>query len=193
MHAVVITPPAALITLAQAKTHLRVDGSDEDEYITGLIAAAQSTIDGPGGWLGRSVGRQTLEARGDVFYPIAGEYRACGNRAGAIALPYPPVVSVESVTYTDAQGADQTVSADGYTIDHGEVLRPVFGSTWPATSSEANVRVRYVAGYAEVPPSILHAVKIIVGLLYESRTTAIDVVQHTTVASLLGPYRYWGV
>ncbi len=59
----VIDPPAPLVTLERVKAHLRVDGAEEDDLIAVYIAAAQATIDGPGGWLGRALGRQTIEYR----------------------------------------------------------------------------------------------------------------------------------
>lgn len=34
----------AIVTLEEAKTHLRVDGNDDDAYISTLIAAAESLV-----------------------------------------------------------------------------------------------------------------------------------------------------
>ncbi len=51
------------MTLDRVKAHLRVDGDEENDLIQAYIAAAQATIDGPGGWLGRALGKQTIEYR----------------------------------------------------------------------------------------------------------------------------------
>lgn len=91
MRVVVITPPEPIVSAEEAKRHLRlieVDGdgnvlpNEEDDYIEALIAAAQQWIDGPGGWLGRCVGVQTLEVSGRP---------ACWPDD---RFPYPPFINV---------------------------------------------------------------------------------------------------
>lgn len=55
-----ITPPTALvITLAEAREHLRVSHDDEDLLIQSLIDAAVSWLDGWDGVLGRCIMPQT--------------------------------------------------------------------------------------------------------------------------------------
>jgi hypothetical protein len=73
MRVVVITPPAPLVTWPDADKHLKLDGDETDrDYVQGLIAAATGHIDGPGGWLNRALGEQTLEARFDGFGCVPG-------------------------------------------------------------------------------------------------------------------------
>lgn len=62
MSIAVITPPKPIVSLQQAKQHLRVEDSGEDAYISGLIEAAIGHIDGPHGWLGLALGEQVIEA-----------------------------------------------------------------------------------------------------------------------------------
>lgn len=81
----VITPPDPVVSLDQAKRHLRIDHPDDDEYITGLLEVATGWIDGPSGWLGRALGEQVLEAR----FPAAVD-------AAQRAYPYPPFVALVS-------------------------------------------------------------------------------------------------
>lgn len=196
MPVVVITPPEPIISLEEAKAHLRIDAADatEDGYISGLILSAQATIDGPAGWLGRSLGQQTLELRDAGF---SGPAVPCYGRRwrSGLALAYGPVQSVTSVKYLDASAAEQTMPADAYYLENGEVVRLTSSGSWPSVADRADAfRVRYVAGYAdgEVPAPILQAVKIMVGLLYENRIEAANLQTHPTVASLLSPYRVWG-
>ena len=67
MHVVVVTPPAPVLSLDEMRAQLRELPEEEDLYAQGLAAAALAWIGGPGGWLGRSIGSQTLEARFERF------------------------------------------------------------------------------------------------------------------------------
>lgn len=188
MAVVVITPPPHLVSLAEAKAHLRVDHSDDDLLIQTYVEACSEWIDGPAGWLQRAVGRQTLELRQcDFGCPVGGVY----------PLPFPPLVSITSMTYVDADGAEQTLPAETYaTVTKGYCLAN--GASWPALRGDVEgVRIRYEAGYALVPQTIRAAVLLHVGELYEHRES---VVVGATVAdlprgveALLSPYRVWSL
>lgn len=193
MSLVVVIPPAALLTLAEAKAHLRVDGADEDAYIAGLIAAAQGTIDGPMGWLGRSLGVQTLELRAPGFDGFGG---------GDLVLPCGPVIDVLALAYVAVGGALTVLDPAAYAVDADGRIGPMLFGLWPSVQLRRDaVRVRYRAGYPPsdgdapvptVPAPILHAMKVMIGLLYENRLGAADLQTNATVASLLGPFRVWG-
>lgn len=62
MRVTVITPPEPIVSLVEAKRHLRVEHNSDDAYIESLIAVATAWLDAPDGWLGRALGEQTLEA-----------------------------------------------------------------------------------------------------------------------------------
>ncbi|GEP12259.1 head-tail connector protein [Methylobacterium gnaphalii] len=193
MSVVVITPPAALLTPAEAATHLRIDTGEESEYLVGLIAAAQGTIDGPPGWLGISIGLQTLELRAPSFE---------GFTNGGIILPFGPIVDIVSVSYVAVSGVLTVLDPAAYRLDVDGGLERADGAMWPPLQLRHNaVRVRYRAGYAPttdnppkstVPAAILHAMKVMVGLLYENRAGAADLQTNATVSSLLSPFRVWG-
>jgi uncharacterized phiE125 gp8 family phage protein len=184
MRAIVITPPAPVVTLDEAKAHLRVTHDLEDDLIHAYVAAATAHIDGPDGWLGRAIGVQTLEARTDVF-------------RDAMRLPYGPVIEVQSVKYLDAEGTEITILATEYEV-RGWLLGSAFGKRWPSVGihSEA-VRIRYRAGYGTLPPSIRAAILLMVGDLHANRETAVtgtiaaSVPMSTTVENLLAPFRIW--
>lgn len=188
MRVVVVTAPEPLVSLDEAKAHLRVDGGDDDALITGLIAAASAHIDGPEGWLGRAIGRQTLELRLESF-----------GTAGALWLPYPPAIDLVSIEYVDASGAEQAVSVDTCTIE-GQVLRPIAPAAFPRAAWQGDdgetVRVRYRAGHEIVPPAIRVAILLMVGDFYRAResfamTAAAKVPMSAPVDALLSPFRVW--
>jgi uncharacterized phiE125 gp8 family phage protein len=188
MHTIVVTPPAPIVTWADADQHLKLDGDETDRtYVEGLIAAATGHIDGPGGWLNRALGAQTLEARFDDF------------RCSPLRLPYPEIISVLSVKHIDAAGTEQTIGVGGYEL-FGAELEPAFGLAWPTARSQRNaVRIRYQAGYAAGAPQLAvakTAILLMVGDLYRNRGTTQNGAQSavpmsTTVESLLGPLQVY--
>lgn len=56
MSAVVVAPPVALVTPADAKAWAPVLASDSDARVEALLLAAQFAIEPPNGWVGRSSG-----------------------------------------------------------------------------------------------------------------------------------------
>lgn len=94
-----------------------------------------------------------------------------------IEIPRPPLISVESITYLDTAGASQTYAAANYSVDTtGLVGRIVldYGLSWPSTQSARNaVTIAFTAGYgdeaSDVPASIRHAMKLMVGHWYAHR------------------------
>ncbi|MBP0439590.1 head-tail connector protein [Tianweitania sediminis] len=186
MNVRVITPPAPLITLERAKLHLVVDYDDEDALIAGLISAATQWVDGPAGWLGRCLGKQTLELSLACWW------------WGSMKLPYPPVIDLVSVKYIDADGAEQTTDpATSHELHDGRLwLGPAFGRPKLAENPGA-VRVQYEAGYAnteQVPAPITTAILLMVGHLYRNReatgSSAVEAVPFG-VEALLSPFRVY--
>lgn len=194
MPVVVIDPPEALLDLPTVRAHLRLDDDDIDnDLILGAyMAAAQAAIDGPGGWLGRCIGKQTLELRLNGMVDASGAILT-----DTIALPYPPLIGVTSFTYQDANGVDTMLAPAGFTSVGGSIIAP-YGTVFPSGrfAPEA-VRIRYTAGYDTVPPAIVAALLLMVGDLFANRATTIDgrasgaaaVPMSLTVEALLSPFR----
>lgn len=182
MNVLVVTPPAPLITLDEAKAQLRVTTDNEDQLIDGYVMAASAYIDGPFGILKRAVGLQTLEVRSHVFSAID-------------RLPSGPVVSIDHVKYVDALGAEQTFAADYYGLD-GDRLLLTHGNRWPSLRGDpGGVRVQYQAGFAEVPMPIKQAAMLLVGQWFRNRM-AVNVGNIVNempngVKALLAPYKVW--
>lgn len=179
MGAVLITPAASYaVTLAEAKAQTRVDGTDDDTYLNGLIAAASDHVEK---YTGRSLGAQTWRLTTDGF-------------TDEIRLPYGPVQSVTTLAYYDAAGADQTL-ATGWgldnTVDPARIVRNVDAS-WPDTQDRFDaVRITYVAGYSTVPAPIKHAMLLLIGHWYEHREAVGESMAELPMAvdALLSNYR----
>lgn len=138
---VVVAPAVEPLTLAEVKLHLREDLSEQDDLITSLIQMAREYAER---YTGRAFITQTLQLSLPCF-PADGE----------IVLPRPPIQYVETIRYTDADGVDQLVDDALYQVDllsEPGAVKPAYGEVWPAPrAGDYNaVRVRYVAGFAEI-------------------------------------------
>ena len=186
---VTVAPSAEPLSTAEAKSHLRVDISDDDSLIDAQVEAARNYAEA---FCRRAFITQTLVLWLDAF--------PAGN--GEIILPRPPLQSVTSVSYTDVDGNAQTFASSKYIVDGKREparITPAWNVDWPDTRAIVNaVSVTYVAGYgaaSAVPEAIIRAIAFLVGHLYENResvvigTTASTVPQ--AVEYLLWPYRAW--
>lgn len=179
-------PATTPVTLAEAKAHLRVDHSDDDTLITGLIAAATDHLDGWTGILGRAVITQTWRQ----------DYAGFGC---TLRLPLHPVASVSGVTYYDADNAQQTLATSVYellTDAGGPYISLKADQSWPGTKSRTGaVSVTFVAGEATAPPAIKAAILITVAHLYDNRGSEGPEAMSLPPAAgaLIKPYRRVGV
>ena len=124
MRITITTQPLALVALEEAKVALGESGSDRDELITTYLGAAQAELDGPKGWAGVFVASQSVEARFDAF-------------SDATVLPGVTVIDPVTITYLDADGAEQTLSDTVYTLLGAGRLVRTPDESWPAVYSRA--------------------------------------------------------
>ncbi len=176
----VVSPPSVEpVTLAQAKVHLRVTDSTEDDYILGLISAARALAEHR---TGRSLASQTLLLQLDEW-------------PDEIELERGPVQSVSWVKYMDADNVLQTVSPADYYLDDGSDddvswLLPGSGYSWPPVGDVANaLRIQYIAGYQTCPATVQQWIKVVIGEMYEHRERSAEKVAnaHPWVDQLLVP------
>ncbi len=165
----VTAPATEPLTLAEAKSHLKSDVTDEDALIDGLIRSAREYVET---FTHRALITQTWDLRLEGF-PSSFE-------ASAIWLPKPPLVSVTSISYVDTAGATQTWASSNYTVDApagpwarmGRIV-PAWSIYFPVTRSVPNaVTVRFVAGYGAataVPSSMKSAMKLLIGNWWANR------------------------
>lgn len=178
----------APLTLAEAKTHLRVVDSADDSYITGLMSASADLIE-----------RDTGLVLRQRAVSVAFEGWATNGRQ-RLPLWRGPVVSVTGVAYDDEAGAEQVLAANQYRVRSfagASWIVPANGVTWPAVEPGiGTVRVTYQAGYASndaVPASLRHAALLLIGHWYEHREavtsdgTPADV--PLAYDALISPYR----
>ena len=157
---VTTAPTSEPITTAEAKSQLRISGSDEDTLIDNYIAVARETLEV---LMRRAFITQTITVKYDKF---PSEFR----------LPRPPAISVTSISYVDTDGASQTWGSSNYTVDtqvEPASIVPAYDVDYPDTRDIPNaVTVVYQAGYgaaSDVPESIRLAIRLLVGSYYENR------------------------
>lgn len=144
------------VTLQEAKSHLRIDFSSDDDYIQALISVARDYAEG---LQRRSIVSQTIELALNCFSPC-------------IRLPRGPVQSIESVKYTQADGSVITIPSASYMLTSSDDVIPLpYGSSWPCGMliPADGVKIRYQAGYEVVPPATKQALLLLIGHWYENR------------------------
>ncbi|MCW0235273.1 MAG: head-tail connector protein [Ferrovibrio sp.] len=189
MLSVVTAPIDDVVSLPDAKRHLRVDYDDDDAYIASLVGAAVANIDGPEGWLGRALGEQSLVLTLDAF--------PCGRRR--LSIPLPPLVSVEAVSYIDGSGTEQSLAGFrvfGVGAPYGGYVLPPLGQDWPRTHCDpGSVTVEFTAGYGNgIPAPVRHAILLMIGHWFRNREAVEDAKLAELpmgVAALLNPLRVW--
>mgnify|MGYP000645739395 CR=1 FL=1 len=165
MRSVVVAVPPTWepVTTAEARAHCRIDTTDDDTLLSGLIKAAREHVELIT-W--SSISQQTIDLWLDGW-----------PSGGVIELPRSPIISVTYVKYYDADDREYTLDSSVYyanTIARPGQARLKYDQSWPTTTlREYNaVNVRYEAGYtaaANVPQAIKQAILMLVGHWYENR------------------------
>jgi len=179
-------PAVEPVTLAEAKAHLRIDGSAEDTLISSLIITSRLHIEAA---LGLALITQSWSYFIDAW--PAGPTQP---------LPLRPVQAIAAVRLYAADESLTTVAPDTYLLDGAATpTRLVRKATvWPRPSRAANgIEIAFVAGYgaaaANVPAPIRQSVLLLIAHWYEHREPveigSSRVSVPPMVSELLQPYR----
>jgi uncharacterized phiE125 gp8 family phage protein len=169
-----LTAPAVEpLSLGEVKEACRIDGPDQDGFLTRAIRAARDLIEGPDG-------------AGLVL--VASHWRMrLDGLAGELWIPMGPVITIDSVQYLDDAGALQTVAPADYQWRTGRFearIKPAYGLSWPTVRCQYDaVRVTFTAGFAgteQEPPSLAMipeplriAMLMLIGHWHEHRETVV--------------------
>lgn len=207
----VITPPVREpFDADEARAHLRVALTDENDWIASNISVAREYCEF---YLARAIAPQTLELTTNAF-PTAAYFRHPAYEyfgdltiQGGMLLPMNPVTEIVSVKYYDKAGLIQTMDPSDYFLDNvaePTILYPAMNKSWPETwHIMSAVQIRYNAGYDlpdepndtnpnPLPASIKAAMMLILGHLHENRENTLDiklVEMPTGAKSLMDRYR----
>jgi len=160
----VVTP----IGLDEVKAQLRITDDDDDLYLTALLGAAVSYLDGHGA-LGRSMISQGWAQR--MQYPN-----------GRVPLRMSPVTALTAVKYFDTDNAPQTATLADYRLFAGKewaYVEPIVGSAWPtAFDSPDAVTLEFTAGFGstpdDVPADLRHALLLLISHWYQNREASTE-------------------
>jgi uncharacterized phiE125 gp8 family phage protein len=169
---VISAPAEEPLTLAEAKTHLKVDYTADDTYITTLIVAARKQVEE---YTNLSLIDTTYEQAFDGF-PKSDRL----NPHQSLVLWRSPLISVTSVVYTAEDGTSTTESSSNYAVDtyrKPPSVSPVYGYSWQSAQDiPASVVVTFRAGYADadsVPEPIKQAMLLMIGAWYDNREDSV--------------------
>lgn len=165
-----------LVTLAEAKAHLRLADATDDAVLPGLIAAATSIVSSlVGSPLVSEQWRATLPtpfgATGGMTLPPA----ALGGRSTGpglvVRIDRPRIRSVDAIRVRSGGAWAAWSSGWSWRVDGGtSIIRPTVGAAWPTMDvDEEAVEVTYTAGFgaaAAVPPPLKIAVLLTLGSLW---------------------------
>lgn len=167
---VTVPPEDDLVSVTEAKAHVRYTGTAEDTAIGIQLAAAIEQC-------------ELVARRAFVTQTLAARYWSWPH-SGSLPLPRPPLQQVASVKYTTADGVTHTLPATDYVVYLTEpgllVLKPT--ANWPSAVLMPGpaIVVELVAGYGDpvdVPVRYKQAVLLLFGTWFANR-------EHVTIGTV---------
>lgn len=203
--------PARVLDYTEVQSYLRLDGTDDQPLVLGLIDAVTSRVEE---FIGRKLISQVWSIYYD-FFPKADKQDAWwdGVRDGApqdlyaqinhLNLPFGPCSTVSFFRTYDENDSTYAFDSSLYTLDTISGKPKIalkIGQTWPSTTIRPvnGIHIKGTFGFgtasSAVPQAIKEAVKITVANLYEHRgEMKPDEGLPSTAQMLLGPFRRWKV
>lgn len=147
----------AILPLVDAKLHLKVDTTADDDLIGALRDAAIDHVE-----------RVSGIALASADFQLT---RSSFPSTGPIELPIGPVTDLGTITYYNSDGDSTTFSAAR--LIEGSVY-PNVSATWPIAYDY--VAIEFTAGLSDpaLAPGLLAAVRLVLGHLYENRQEATE-------------------
>lgn len=176
-----VAPTQEPVSIDDLKLYLRIEHADEDFLLGMLLRASRLDCE-------RFIRKQFLTATWQLKlddWPTS----------NIIRVPKPPLQSVSSISYIDADGNPQTLNSSVYQVDiisHPGRIMPAFGQVWPTLRGETlnAITITFLAGWTTptlVPDSLRIAIMMLAGDMYEHRENQLEakVEQNQTVMKLL--------
>lgn len=201
---IVTEPVLEPVTVAEVKTALRVDSSDDDTLIGYLITAARQSAES---FTKRAFITQTWKMLMDDFcdvndYGYTPAYTLYSNEPSYIEIPLAPLQSITHLkTYDDSDVATTFASSNYYVSTYGGsfaragTLTLRDASVWPTFErNKDGIEIQFVAGYgtaaSDVPQQIRMAVQEQATFLYNNRGSCDGATGLSMVAKqMLNPFR----
>jgi uncharacterized phiE125 gp8 family phage protein len=179
---IVTAPSSEPLTTADAKKHLVVDFSDDDDYIDDLVKAARELVED-----------ETRMAVIDTEFKLRLDEIPDND---IIILGKFPVSAIGSVKYYDSDNTLQTVSSSDYYEDiNPEEARIEFASRPTYKDRIAAIEIVFNAGYANaaaVPEEVKHVIRLLVGEWYENRTDVVHTkIRRPATKRILAKLKRW--
>jgi len=139
-----VKPVTEPVTVAEAKTYLKIDGFDEDTLLSSFITPARIVCEN---FLNRSLLTQTKILSFDYF------------EGKDIRLPYPPIQSITSLTTHDKNNTPTVYDSSNYLLSN-EMLIVNDNSNLPTElRKHYAIDIEYVAGYGDNASDVPEAIK----------------------------------
>ncbi len=168
----IIAPITEPLTLAEAKLYLRIDGSAEDSLIADLIAVARELAEQ---YMRISLITQQWKISFDDYVPEE------------LLLPYPPIVSIESIMIFARDGSSVVVEPDSYFIGSSQDTL-----VFDTIIYGHRIEIIYNTGYgnaADIPSPIKYGMLAHMAFLYEQRGEAEIATLPRQSMALYSPFR----
>ena len=158
--ALITKPAVEPVTLAGAKSHLRVDNTDEDVIVSELIVAARQYLE------------QICGLR--LITQSWRQYEDWWPSSHILNLDLRPVKSVQAITIYDADGAPSVILSADYQVDIVSQTARIHMPGGVSTSQVMNgIEVDFTVGFGDtgvdVPDTLKRAILLLVAHWYEFR------------------------
>ena len=173
-----------VLSLADAKTWLRVDSSDEDDLITALIDVSVGAVQS---YIARAMGQIT-----DFEFYLPDFINT--------NLPVGPLTAISSIKYYDQGNVEKTLDSSLYWFEAGNPTQPKIFFKQPLPDvydyRAQPVTITCTVGerVSKIPPAIIHAVRLLLSQYYDQREnfivgTIVSKELPNGIKALLSPYR----